>query len=805
MKYFFSFLVVLTLTFITPNRCISQNSLQGVLMDSSEEPVAFANVILLSAKDSTSVYKGVVSEEDGSFKFAEIEEKDYLLKVSFVGYKEQLQLIKKGVKTVDPIKMELATSDLDQVVVNARRPVITRQVDRITFNVENSTLSTGNSFEILKRTPGVIVSQGALLIKNKPATVYINDRKVYLNTEELQQLLEGFSAVNVKSVEVITNPPAKYDAEGGAILNIITSKNIAVGYKGGLNASFAYSEEPKYSFGTSQYYKTDWLNAFVNYNYNTRTDFKEDDGEIEFFNTDGSTDEFWFNNFKKETKTNSHSINTILDFTLNSNNSLSLSANILLTPKADSDIDGLTNISNPQGQMESYYTTDSELFEDRDNILLNANYTSKLNDKGASFSAIANAIFYDNETGQQLMTQYFEAPSTLSGENSFTTDAFQSTDIFTGQVDFSLPLSNMSLETGAKYSGIRSESGLSYYDTNNGASNYIDALSDIFDYNENIYAAYVSMNKDWEKWSLKVGLRGEMTNVDGSSKDLGNVNTQEYFELFPTTYLTYSPGDSHYFSLQYSRRIARPRFESLNPYRYFLNENNVKEGNPNLKPGISNRIQGSYTFKNKLTFDLYWERTNNSSAALAFQDNEAKVLRTVNDNLEMDQQYSLDISYYNYIKDWWYLSIYSSFFYMQADFVALESDNQIVTNDVVSTYMSVSNYFTLSKDGTFSGDLSLSYLPKYISGSYQFDEPQYNVSFGLRKSFYDGRLVATMNVEDLFNTQNIPLTSQYLNQNNTFFAKPESRMFRFGLRYNFGNFKLRDNNRAQNAEERTRL
>lgn len=805
MKYFYSCLVITIFLSVNPNRCFSQNSLQGVLIDTTQEPVAFANVILLQAKDSTTVYKGVVSEEDGSFEFAEVDENDYLLKVSFVGYKEHLQHVKKGIETLEPIVMETSTSDLDQVVVNARRPIITRQVDRITFNVENSSLSTGNSFEILKRTPGVIVSQGTLLIKNKPATVYINDRKVYLNKEELQQLLEGFSAVNVKAVEVITNPPARYDAEGGAILNIITSKNISIGYKGGLNASVAYSEEPKYTVGTSQYYKTDWLNAFVNYNYNTRTDFKEDDGKIEFFNANGSPDDLWFNNFKKETETNSHSINTILDFTLNPKNSLSLSANILLTPKADSDIDGLTNITNPQGQIESYYTTDSKLFNDRDNILLNANYTSTLNDKGASFSAIANAIFYDDATGQDLMTQYFLSPATVSSENAFSTDAFQSSNIYTGQIDFSLPLSKVSLQTGAKYSGIRSESGLSFYDTNNGNFTYNDALSDEFDYNENIYAAYLSMNKDWEKWSFKAGLRGEFTNVDGNSKDLGDVNTQEYFELFPTTYLTYAPGDSHFFSLQYNRRISRPRFQSLNPYKYFLNENNIKVGNPNLKPGITNKIQGSYTYKNKLTFDLYWERTDNSSAELPFQDNEARVLRTVYDNLEMHQQYSLDISYYNYVKDWWYLSIYSAFFYMQADFVALESNNQVVTNDVVSALASVNNYYTLSKDGTFSGDLSFFYLPKYISGSYQFDDAQYGLSFGLRKSFYEGRLVATMNVDDVLNTQNIPLTSRYLNQNNTFFAKPESRMLRFGLRYNFGNFKLRDNNRAQDAEERTRL
>ncbi|MDX1762034.1 MAG: carboxypeptidase-like regulatory domain-containing protein, partial [Christiangramia sp.] len=211
----------------------SQNQLTGKIQNQDKEPVAFANVILLNAEDSTSVYKGTISEENGDFLIENVKDSSYLLKVSFVGYQEQIKKIKvKGDTNLKTLVLQESSDALDEVVINARKPVIRRQVDRLVFDVENSTLSTGNSFEILKRTPGVIVSQGNLLIKNRPAEVYINDRKVYLNSQELQQLLEGFSAENIKAVEVITNPPAKYDAEGGSILNIVTSKNISIGYKG---------------------------------------------------------------------------------------------------------------------------------------------------------------------------------------------------------------------------------------------------------------------------------------------------------------------------------------------------------------------------------------------------------------------------------------------------------------------------------------------------------------------------------------------------------------------------------------------
>jgi hypothetical protein len=797
--------ILVTLLFLFTNILFAQHTVKGKLVSETNEPVAFANVILLNAEDSTSVYKGTISEDNGEFLLEEIEANDYLLKVSFVGYEEHLQQISiNSNKKLGRITLSEGASNLDEVTINARKPKITRSIDRITFDVENSTLSTTNSYEILKRTPGVIASQGQLLVNNTPATVYINDRKVYLTTQELQQLLEGFSGENIKSVEVITNPPARYDAEGGAILNIKTSKNISIGYKGSVNASNTIAIVPKYNIGTSQYYKNNWVNVFASYNFNSRYDYKNDLGFIEFYEPNGSVDSRWKNDFERNTRTFSHNLNTILDFTLTDNSSLSLSANIQHTPKADSDIGGLTEIYNPQNQLDSLFTTDSRLENERDNILLSANYNTEIGEQGASLSAVANYIDYNDNQTQNLKTEYFGATDNLINTNSFYTIANQNSQIFTGKVDFSSPWKGTNIETGLKYSLIETESGLDFFDTNTG-SEIIDALSDNFDYIEDIYAAYFSFEKDWNAWSIKAGLRGEYTNVNGISSSQGAVNAQEYFQLFPTFYLLNSAADNYTYGLDYSRRIIRPRFESLNPYRYFLNENNFNEGNPNLRPAISNKINFNYTFKNKLSFDLYWERTENAMAVLPFQNNQERFIRSVNANMDFQQQYSLDVTYYNYVKDWWYLYLYGSFFYMQADFFALENAKQIVTNDVYSTYLMAQNFFTFSKDGTFSGELIANYLPNYISGSYSFDDPQYGISVGLRKSFFENRLITTLNVDDIFNTQNIPMSSQYLNQNNGFFAMPESRMLRLGLIYKFGNFKLSDNKRALDVEENSRV
>ena len=783
----------------------SQSQLQGNIQNENKSPVAFANVILLSAEDSTSVYKGTISEEDGSFLLENVKDSTYVLKVSFIGYQEELKKIKvKGNTDLKTIILQEASDALDEVVVNARKPKISRQVDRMVFEVENSTLSTGNTFDILKRTPGVIVSQGNLLIKNRPATVYINDRKVYLSSQELQQLLEGFSAENIKSVEVITNPPARYDAEGGAILNIVTSKNISIGYKGSLNASNTIAVVPKYNVGTSHYYKTDWLNAYASYNYNQRDLYKRDENFIEFYRPNGDVDSRWFTDFERNTENVSHSLNTILDFTLSEASSLSVSANLLFTPKSDSDLGGTTEIYDASNSLDSLFTTDSQLKNETDNVLLSASYNTKMGESG-SLSAVANYINYNDDQAQDISTEYFSPEGDLLNDNAFSTLAHQESDIFTGQLDLTTPWGTSNLETGVKYSGLRSDSGQDYFDRNNGSIGVLGVLSDALNYEEDIYAAYASISKDWEKISLKAGLRGEYTDVQGLSENLGVVNSQEYFELFPTIYISYAPSENHYFSADFSRRITRPRFESLNTYRYFINENSFQDGNPNLVPSISNQIKFSYGYKNKLFFDVYWDKVNNAIGTLPFQDNENRNLRSASLNMDFNQQFSFDVTYYDYLKDWWLFSTYTSLFYMQNDFPALESGGQIVTNDVFGAYVYASNNLTLSEDGTFTGDVTATLVPDFISGSYQFEEAQFGLNIGLRKTFFDSRLTATINAEDIFNTMNIPLRSQYLNQNNGYFAMPESRMLKLGLIYKFGNFRLGDNKRAIKAEESERL
>src|SRR5690606_12620945 len=191
-------------------------TITGTVMDTNNAPIAFANVVLLNATGDTLI-NGTVSDENGFFAIEGLNSGDFILKVSYLGYNEHtVSFTLTDNKTLVNIVLEENNEDLESEVVAAERPTVSRTEERRVVNVENSTLSNSNALDVLKHAPGVFVNDGKITVKNSEPIVYINDRRVHLSSSEVMQLLEGTTATNIKSVEVITNPPARYEAEGGA-------------------------------------------------------------------------------------------------------------------------------------------------------------------------------------------------------------------------------------------------------------------------------------------------------------------------------------------------------------------------------------------------------------------------------------------------------------------------------------------------------------------------------------------------------------------------------------------------------------
>jgi hypothetical protein len=794
------------LLFFALGNCFSQTfKVQGKVVNSNNEIVPFANILLLNATDSTFI-KGTSALENGMFELTDIEPDLYLLQASYIGKASKpLALDIMRNISIGALLIPSVAESLDEVIVTARRPTIRRLSDRLVFNVENTVVSQGSSWDILKNTPGVIVNQDDLQIRGQSATVYLNDRKVQLSGQEVQELLQRLTGTVIKSVEVIMNPPARYDAEGGPILNIVTSKSIVPGYKGSINGSYTQAVFPKYNFGTGHYYKTDKLNIFANYSISPKKEIRKTTKGINFINDENAIFSIWDSNNEEISRTLGHNGTLILDYDFNDKNTINFTSNVSFNPNQEIESELDAEIRNGQRQIDSTFTTDNILGRDNTNLAFDLSYTTKLSKEGAKLSFNGHFTNYEEESSQRIDSRYFNADQENIRDFGFSTAADQNIRIFTTQIDYATPIGDASFESGLKYSSIDSGNSIAFFNFSGTSDETVDAsLSDDFNYNEKVFAGYLSYVKNWDKWSTKLGLRAELTDAEGVSSTLNQTNTQDFFEVFPSLNILYTASDKSSFAFDYGRKVDRPRYNDLNPFRLFINENDFEQGNQGLIPSFSNNFNLNYTLNNEFFVDVYYRDNGRIIGDYVFQDNSNLTLRQLKQNATGSKSFGLDLTYSKEILRPWNLYAYTSLFHEDNTFIAEESGNQEFTVAIDGIYVYLANYLTLTKDGTFTGEIGITYLSNFLFGSYISDE-QLNFTLGLRKSLWDNRAVISLAAEDLLEAFVPTYTSQYLNQDNFYRRRPETQFIRFGFTYNFGNFKLRDNERSIDKNERDRL
>ena len=511
----------------------------GKVIDTSNKKVPFANILLLNATDSTFV-QGTSADENGLFSLTNVEPNLYLLQASYVGRGSQpLALDIKTNVALGALIIPLETQALDEVVVTAKKPILKRLADRLIFQVENTVVSQGNTWDILRNTPGLIVSQSQLQVRGRAANIYMNGRRVQLAPEETKDFLEGLSGVAIQSVEMYANAPSNFDAEEGAVINIITNKGVTPGYKGSVEGTFTQAIFPKYSLGTSHYFTSEKVDFFANYSYNDKKNNLKSEKGIDFIDDTNTIFSSWRTEDDQVRNEKSHSINLTFDYDVDDRNRISATSNVLLTPNQDWQRTLLADIRNNQKELDSTFTTRNTGLEDERNLAFDLSFVHKLKKPGAKFSLNGHYTHYNDDYSQRILSNYFGPTGSRFRQFGFTTDARQNIKIFTGQFDYQTPVGSSSLEAGTKISRVDSESGIDFSDFLGNDNTVEEALSDDFLYNETVYAAYASFVKNWEKWSMKLGVRAELTNADGVSLTLDETNTQDFFEPFPTLYLSY--------------------------------------------------------------------------------------------------------------------------------------------------------------------------------------------------------------------------------------------------------------------------
>lgn len=768
------------------------HSISGTVKDTENETVAFANILVMQSLDST-IVTGTSSDENGVFKIEDLKSSQYILKTSFIGFKDDFQTINLIEDISDIIVvLEESVEALNEVQIFFEKPTLKREADRLVFNVEKTALSQGNLVEVLRSTPSVLVLDDAILVKNSTPTVYINDRKVHLSSSELIELLQGSSASNIKSVEVITNPSAKYDADSGVVLNIVMSKNLITGYNGSVFNNYTQGVFPKYTAGTSHYFKGDKTNLFFNYSYNNRKDDRVDVENISY------PDEQWNTVLDKNTWSESHNLGFNFDYNLNDKSNLAISTNAQFLPyfkyltRSNTDIE-------PSSSSFNKIEAQSLSRDNRHNIGVDFNYDYHINET-SQISFNSHYTNYDYQRRQDVESRYFDTLIVVD-QTAFNVNANQNTNIFTSQLDYALTLNDKSeFGAGVKLSNVETESGISQNDIISGEEILNEESTNMFDYDEDVYAAFVDYNYNGEKFTFSAGLRAEQTNIIGVSSN-NEINKQDYLEFFPTVSLGWKISKSVSSSFNFKRSIQRPNYSNLNPFVYYLNDNTIVTGNPSLKPVITNAVSVNASINDRFSFTVYYKKYENNIFELPLQDNSENIIVYTPLNISSTEEIGFDFETNLNITERWFLYFGTST-YNYRDTGTISGTT--LQRDRWANFSNLTSNLSLLKDKSLTASLSIYYLGKNIQG-FQIVNTRWDTFLTVSKTLFKDKGSISLSFSDLINKQDFSRSLNFLDQSSNIFNDIDSRYITLGFRYKFGNTKLSSNERSTSKEELDRL
>lgn len=799
MKRYFIAALLFSLTF--PLAFSQEYSITGLVLDTDQQPVILANVMLL-AEDGDFI-KGTVTNENGYYELIDVRIGIYSVVASYIENRIESPLIQlSNDKKIENLILNNA-QQLDEVVVTLQKPKLEHLADRHIFNIENTALSEGDIWDVLKRTPGVMVMSNKLYINGSPnVNIMINGKRINLPEEDIINLLSGTAAGNVESIEVITSPPAKYSAEGGLLIDIIMKRNLVSGYNGAIFNRYTQGVLPKHTLGMDHFFKGKKIDFSTNYSF-SHNRYWERYTDITNYFENGQESEQWAAEQKSITKGKKHNLNLFLDIQLNEKNTISVTSNSSFSPNKTRFLSSETDIVNTNGELTARLDGLNVLDTDVFNSAYYLDWVHELNDTGAEISTNAHFTYYDYKRNQELNNNIVQGDTEFSSENTLNISSNQIINLYSMQTDLTLPINKSSImETGLRLANINSEAGI----VQSGFDSSIEGVEPtelgVFNYDEQIYAGYVSLNNSWENWKLNVGLRGEYTDSKGELNTLSKANNSSYFNLFPTMSLSYK-ADKNAFYFKSYRRITRPRYSDINPFQFYLSANSIEEGNPNLKPAYNDYVQLDYVYNKAYKLVFFASKKSDEHSQQFFQDNTANILRTQYFNLKTNYFYGVDASISKDLTSYWNLFFLLSYYNDKDSFTDIDT-NTTIENSIWTTHIRTTNSFTLLSDKSLYADLTYTYFSPRIQGNAKF-EAFSKLGLAFRKTLWNKAASISLAVEDIFNNGNITSTRDYLEQRNITNTRRENRLFVFGFRYKFGNTKIRDNYKRKNTDEGNRL
>lgn len=789
MKKIIYFLLSLTLSIACSRSSIAQSEgmLTGTAVDEKNEAIGFVNVAVLDAT-GTAVVTGAIADLDGNFKIKSPAQGKYLLKLSGLGYlpTQTLAFVSTGAsfqKDFGKLVLQADVKTLSEVTVQGMRPTIVNHPDKMVVSVEGTAMASGaTAFEVLAKSPGVWVDQDGNIQLNGKAGVQImlNGKLTYLSGKELQNLLQGMSAENIKDLEIITNPSAKYEAEGASgIININLKKDPLYGMNGSIYGGHQYNRRHTYTGGGEISYKSGKWNSFANLDVARRTRFR-DMNMNRIFNNEGVKSKFDQIGYEESARF-SPSLRVGIDYDFNDRHSIGAMARLSLS-ESENMFRTDSYLQNPNPQEDQFIHAVNKSEGTFRNGTYNLHYTGKLDTVGSSLSANLDYVRLSSYDFLMFMNRFELLNVTAQPTTELlTSENPTSYNIYAAKADYTQTLSKTTkLELGAKASHVLSDNELRFYENADGRKLLDPNRSNHFVYKENIYAAYANISGNLGKiWSVQAGLRAEQTASVGHLLTDGSKTIRNYLDLFPSIFLQQKLSDDYQVSYKYSRRINRPYYENLNPFIFYLDPYTWAQGNPFLKPQYTNSFEVTQTLKQAYSLVLGYSLTKDFIAEVPYQN--------IEDNTTVFQQQNVqDLKNANAtlvapvrISKEWEINNTATVSYQR---FKNNAGGENVVNDQLS-FVAQSNHNVQLPYG-LRLELSGGYQGPQVYGMYRINDMWW-VDAGLKRSFKNDRLALTLNATDIFRSRQLFIATNLNGNINTMHQYQGAQSIRVNLRYRF--------------------
>jgi iron complex outermembrane receptor protein len=779
----------------------------GKITEDNNKPLSSATVSLLKAKDS-SLAKTAVTNNSGVFKMLSVKPGSYFLSATSVGHKKNSSAkfdITEGQEfTSSPLVLSQGITSLSAVTVQAKKPMIEVRADKTVFNVENSINATGsNAFELLQKSPGVSVDKDDnISMQGKNGVkIYIDGKPTQMGGADLAAYLRSINSADIESIEMITNPSAKYDASGNAgIINIRLIKNKNYGANGNISSGVAFGHTPKYNNSLSLNYRNKKINIFSNYSNN----FGKRRNILDLYRVqnDSIYDQHSINISDNKT----HNIKAGVDYYFNTKNivGVMVTTNFNTT---NTNTNSNTVISpNNTGIPNRILYASNDLAGTRNNIDYDINY-HYADTTGKELDVDANIVNF-RRRGTSYQPNYYRNPFTdiLLEEKIYRNNTPTDINIYTAKVDYEQPFYKGKLGFGGKLTDVKTKNTFDFYNVY-GTSNVKDIdRSNKFNYDENVKALYVNYNRALsKKTTVQAGVRMEDTKSEGDL--ISNVPRPDdtvkrhYTDLFPSGAITYMLNGKNTFNLSYSRRIDRPGYQDLNPFEDKLDELTYRKGNAFLKPQYTNSFQLSHTFLYKYVTSVSYSHIKDYFAQII--DTVANKSFLTQKNLAQQNIVSLNFSAPVTITKWW--NAFATFNGYHSAYIADFGGGKKIHANVDAFSIYTQQTFSIKRGPTF--ELSGFYNSPTVWGGTFKSRALGFMDIGVQQKLLKGAGTIKVSFTDVLKTLHWRGVSDfggsYLDVRGHF----ESQQLKINLSYRFGNnqVKAARQRKASSEDENKRL